>query len=195
MQCMQKLHYIDPEYRLYFAGNFQDYGLEQYLRHIVKAMGLEGVVFFDNWQDDVEGWLADKHFVVSASISESEGMGILEAMACGLKPVIHNFPGAEEIFGSEFLFNISEDFCKQILSENYEPSRYHSFVEKRYPMNRQLAGIDGIFGQLEAEIGAHRGSGIKPAEAAGGNEGASSFKKGFGEEINKVAATTARRGF
>ena len=123
MQCMQKLHYIDPEYKLYFAGQFQDYCLEQYLRHIVKAMGLEGVVFFDAWQDDINDWLADKHFIVSTSIGESQGMGILEAMACGLKPVIHNFPGAEEIFGSEFLFDISEDFCRQILSDRYETQR------------------------------------------------------------------------
>ncbi len=156
MQCMQKLHYIDPGYKLYFAGNFQDYCLEQYLRHTVKSMGLEGVVFFDGWQDDIKGWLADKHFIVSGSIFESQGMGILEAMASGLKPVIHNFPGAEEIFGSEYLFSISEDFCVQILSDKYEPGRYRSFVEERYPLKGQLCQIDKIFTGLEAEIGTQR---------------------------------------
>jgi glycosyltransferase involved in cell wall biosynthesis len=192
MQCMQKLHYMDPEYKLYFAGSSQDYSLEQYLGHIVKAMGLEGVVFFDNWQDDVNGWLADKHFAVSASISESQGMGILEAMACGLKPVIHNFPGAEEIFGSEFLFNISEDFCRQILSDNYEPYIYRSFVETRYPLNQQLAEIDGIFEQLETEIDTHKDGSVKTAEAVGVNEGMSGSKKEFDEEIRRVTASVIR---
>ncbi len=168
MQCMQKLHYIDPEYKLYFAGNFQDYCLEQYLRHIAKSMGLEEVVFFNGWQDDINGWLADKHFIVSASIFESQGMGILEAMACGLKPVIHNFPGAEEIFGSEFLFNISEDFCRQILSDQYEPRRYRLFVEERYPLKRQLFEINKIFAQLEAKIDSQRNNldGAEPAVSA-----------------------------
>ena len=152
MLCMQKLHFIDPEYKLYFAGDFQDNCLEQYIRHILKAMGLESVVFFDGWQKDLNSWLSDKHFIVSASLAESQGMGIMEAMACGLKPVIHNFPGAEEIFGSEFLFNISEDFCRQILSDNFEPYRYRKYVEEKYSLNKELAEINKIFTGLEAKV-------------------------------------------
>ena len=53
LQCMQKLHYIDPEYRLFFAGHFQDMSLEQYMRHMVKALDLQNVVIFDRWQEDV----------------------------------------------------------------------------------------------------------------------------------------------
>jgi glycosyltransferase involved in cell wall biosynthesis len=152
LQCMQKLHYIAPEYRLFFGGIFQDQALEQYLKHMVDALDLRDVVFFDGWQEDVRSWLEDKHYIVSTSIIESQGMGILEAMACGLKPVIHNFPGAEEIFPSEFLFNISEEFCEQILSDTYEPKRYRRFVEEKYPLKKQLTKINNIFTQFEVEI-------------------------------------------
>jgi len=152
LQCMQKLHYIDPDYRLFFGGIFQDKALEQYLRHMVDALDLCDVVFFDGWQEDVRYWLEDKHYIVSTSIIESQGMGLLEAMACGLKPVIHNFPGAAEIFPSEFLFNISEEFCEQILSETYEPQRYRRFVEENYSLKNQLTKINNIFSQLETEI-------------------------------------------
>jgi hypothetical protein len=79
-------------------------------------------------------------------------MGLLEAMACGLKPVIHNFPGAEEIFPSEFLFNISEEFCEQILSDTYEPKGYRRFVEEIYPLQKKLSEINSIFTQFETEI-------------------------------------------
>lgn len=154
LQCMQKLHYIDPEYRLFFAGNFQDSMLEQYIRHIVRALKLTDVVFFDGWQENMNAWLKDKHYVVSASIGESQGMGLLEAMACGLKPVIHNFPDADQIFPTEFLFNISEEFCQQILSETYEPQRYRGFVETNYSLKDQLTKINEIFTRLEAEIDA-----------------------------------------
>jgi hypothetical protein len=154
LQCMQKLHYIDPEYKLFFAGNFQDSMLEQYIRHIVRALKLTDVVFFDGWQEDMNTWLKDKHYIVSASIGESQGMGLLEAMACGLKPVIHNFPGADQIFPSEFLFNISEEFCEQILSGTYEPQRYRGFVETNYSLKDQLSKVNEIFTRLEAEIDA-----------------------------------------
>ncbi|MBA7638211.1 hypothetical protein ES703_45864 [subsurface metagenome] len=152
LQCMQKLHYIDPEYKLFFAGVFQDPMLEQYVRHMVQELKLTDVVFFDGWQEDINSWLQDKHYIVSASIGESQGMGSLEGMACGLKPVIHNFPGANQIFSSEFLFDISEEFCERIRSVSYEPQRYREFVEENYPLKNQLSKINDIFTQLEAEI-------------------------------------------
>ncbi len=152
LQCMQKLHYIDAEYRLFFGGISQNRALEQYLNYMVDALDLRDVVFFDGWQEDVRSWLEDKDYIVSTSIIESQGMGLLEAMACGLKPVIHNFPGAEEIFSSEFLFNISEEFCEKILSDRYEPKRYRRFVEEKYPLKKQLTKINNIFTQFEVEI-------------------------------------------
>ena len=152
LQCMQKLHYIDPEYKLFFAGVFQNPMLEQYIKHIVQVLELTDVVFFDGWQEDVNSWLKDKHYIVSGSIGESQGMGSMEGMACGLKPVIHNFPGADQIFPSEFLFNISEEFCEQILSDTYEPKRYRRFVEEKYPLKKQLTKINNIFTQFEVEI-------------------------------------------
>jgi glycosyltransferase involved in cell wall biosynthesis len=152
LQCMQKLHYIDPEYKLFFAGVYQDPMLEQYIRHIVQELKLTDVVFFDGWQEDINSWLQDKHYIVSSSIGESQGMGSLEGMACGLKPVIHNFPGANQIFPSEFLFDISEEFCEQICSVSYEPQRYCEFVRENYPLKNQLNKINDIFTQLEAEI-------------------------------------------
>jgi glycosyltransferase involved in cell wall biosynthesis len=152
LQCMQKLHYLDPGYKLFFAGTFQNPMLQQYIKHMVHALDLANAVFFDGWQEDMNAWLQDKHYIVSCSIGESQSMGLLEGMACGLKPVIHNFPGANEIFPPEFLFNISEEFCERILSGQYEPQRYRKFVEADYALIDQLRKINSIFTQLEAEM-------------------------------------------
>jgi len=152
LQCMQKLHYIDPQYKLFFAGTCQDPMLMQYLAHMVEVLNLTETVFFDGWQEDVNSWLADKHYIISSSIAESQGMGPLEAMACGLKPVIHNFPGADQIFPAEFLFDIAEQFCEQICSGLYEPQKYRSFVEEKYPLTDQLSRINAIFSGFEIEI-------------------------------------------
>jgi glycosyltransferase involved in cell wall biosynthesis len=158
LQCMQKLRYIDTEYKLFFGGTSQDPMLEQYVRHMAEALELTDVVFFEGWQTDVSSWLQDKDYIVSTSIGESQGMGILEGMACGLKPVIHNFPGADQIFPSEFLFNISEEFCEQILSDKYEPQRYRQFIEEHYPLKNQLSKINDIFTQFEHEIDSRQNS-------------------------------------
>ncbi|MHC4541526.1 MAG: glycosyltransferase [Planctomycetota bacterium] len=169
LQCMQKLHYIDPDYRLFFGGMVQDAALEQYLKHMVAALELGDVVFFDGWQPDVRSWLEDKHYVVSTSIIESQGMGVLEAMACGLKPVIHNFPGASETFPSEFLFNIAEEFCSQICSDVYEPQWYRKYVEERYTLNSQLNKVNNVFTRLEAEIDSQRSDTLCDSHSADSN--------------------------
>jgi tetratricopeptide (TPR) repeat protein len=153
MQCMQKLNYIDDEYKLYIAGIFTDPVLEQYIRHMVHVLGLDGVVICDGWQDDINRWLSDKHYIISSSLIESQGMGILEGMAAGLKPVIHNFPGAEEIYPKEYLFNIAEEFCQQIISAEYESVRYRRFVEQRYSRKQQLKDINKLITEFEKEIG------------------------------------------
>jgi len=152
LQCMQKLHYIDPEYKLFFAGPFESLSLEHYVRHMVQSLALADVVSLEPWPQDLNAWLRDKGCIVCSSITDFLGTALLEGMACGLKPVIHNFPGASEIFPSEFLFNISEEFCERVLSESHEPQRYRRFVEENFPMKKSLREIDRILAQLEADI-------------------------------------------
>ena len=94
LQCMQKLQYIDGDYRLSFSGRFESPALEQYVRHMVHTLGLASVVSFEPYPSDLNAWLSDKHFVVSSGIGEGQVEAVLVGMASGLKPVLHNFPGA-----------------------------------------------------------------------------------------------------
>ncbi len=151
LQCMQKLHYIDPEYRLFFSGQFQDPILEQYLKHMIQKLGLVGVVHFERTPSDWNAWLSDKHFVVSSSIDKTSVEMLLIGMASGLKPVVHDFPGADQVFPSEYLFNIAEEFCQGILDNAFDPAKYHCFVEERYSIQEQFRFINGIMEQLECE--------------------------------------------
>jgi len=149
---MQKLHYIDPEYRLFFSGAFESSSLEQYVRYMVQTLDLAGVVFFEPHPGELNAWLSDKHFVVAGGIGENQVESILAGMASGLKPVIHNFPGADRLFPAQHLFNIAEQFCERVLSQDYQPESYRQFVQQRYPLQEQLGKINGILSQLETEI-------------------------------------------
>jgi tetratricopeptide (TPR) repeat protein len=163
LQCMQKLHYIDPGYRLFFAGRFESPALEQYVRHMVRTLGLAGVVSFAPYPADLNAWLADKHFIVSSGMGEGQVQTLLAGMAAGLKPVVHNFPGAETLLPPECLFNISEEFCEQVTARQYDPPMYRRFVEDRYPIVEQLKQVNGILTQLETEIDLR-----KPSESGRG---------------------------
>jgi tetratricopeptide (TPR) repeat protein len=152
LQCMQKLRYFDAGYRLFFSGAFESPRLERYLRHMVGALGLEGVVFFESDPDDWNAWLSDKHFIVAAGFGEDRVETLLAALACGLKPVVHHFPGADKLLPSQYLFHMAEQFCEQVLAADYRPQEYRRLVEQRYPLAPQLKNVGEILAQLESEI-------------------------------------------
>jgi glycosyltransferase involved in cell wall biosynthesis len=167
LQCVQKLHYVDPEYRLFFLGRFESSVLEQYVRHMVETLGLRSVVAFEPYPSDLSAWLGDKHFIVAGGIGEHQVEALLTGMACGLKPVIHNFPGAEQLFPSQYLFDIAEQFCEHVLCPEYEPEQYRQFVETRYAIEAQLSKVSEILAQLESEIDLQRFAGLAGGRTAG----------------------------
>ncbi|MCK5564579.1 MAG: glycosyltransferase [Planctomycetes bacterium] len=170
LQCMHQLCSIDPEYKLYIAGYVSDEEafVGQYFEHMIKEFGLEGSVFIDGWQSDMNSWFADKDYIVCTSVIESQGMGVLEGMACGLKPVVHNFPGAAKTFSRKYLFNTADDFCIHVLSDNHNPIDYQDFVEYKYSLKLQLMRVNGLLMSVERtvpDIGV--GSDVLPAFSGG----------------------------
>lgn len=152
LQCMQKLHYLDGDYRLYFAGEFEDKSVEQYVRYMVEVLGLSSVVFFDGEVKNIRTWLRDKHYIVATGIGQGGLLGVLEGMACGLKPVVHNFPGAGQILSAEFLFNLAEDFCRQILSEVYESGSYCAIADRKHSRKARMKEINEVLVRIEKDI-------------------------------------------
>ena len=150
LQGLARLRGIDPGYRLFFAGDYQDDGaLEQYIRYAAGELGLTDALVFDGWQKDVAAWLEDKHYLVSASIVEGHPVSILEAMARGLKPVMHVYPGCRDCFPPEYLWRTLEEFCERILVDPYRPAEYRDFVAKRFPLSLQLKRINNLFLEFE----------------------------------------------
>lgn len=151
LQCFRRLLDADPEYRLFFAGEYQDDGsLRQYVEMLVAELGLAGAVRFDGWQSDVAAWLADKHYLVSASTSEGHPVGVLEAMARGVVPVVHVFPGAKAMLPEQYLYRTPAEFCRRILYGPYAPAACRACIEREYPRARQLARVAALVARMEA---------------------------------------------
>ena len=153
LQAFERLHAADPQFHLYFAGDYQDDGiLENYMRYAVQEMGLQEAVHFDGWQEDVAAWLEDKHYLVSSSIVEGHPVGVIEGMARGLKPVIHIFPGCRDFFPPEYLWRTVDEFCTRILADTYRPAEYRDYVAQHFPLKRQLDAINALFLEFEQNL-------------------------------------------
>ena len=144
LHAFRELVHADKKFHLSIGGNFQDARYELYFSQMVKEMDLARNIQFDGWIDDVAHWLKDKHYIVCTSVLEGHPIGLMEAMASGIKPVIHNFVGARDIFPKKYLWNTIPEFCHIITSEDYSSIEYKNYIEKYYSLNRQLHSIENV---------------------------------------------------
>lgn len=135
----------DPSYRLIISGPQQEFRYKAYLEHIISEMGIEhSVLIEDAVVTDVARWHRRVDFSVCSSPSEGHPFTPMEAMAHGVKPVIHNFIGAKSIFPEDLIWTTIDDFVRIIVDEPYEPKRYREFIESRFSFDRQMDRIKKI---------------------------------------------------
>jgi glycosyltransferase involved in cell wall biosynthesis len=154
LQIAHRLHSLDPRYTFHVAGAFTDLRTARYLRQMMPALGLGGVVTFDGAVGDMPTWYADKGTLLSTSMYESFGMNIGEAMATGAFPVVHAFPGADRLWPPECLFASTDDAVSLIRSAR--PGLYRGWVADRYGLDRQVDAVIGLLAELDDHTGIER---------------------------------------
>ncbi|WP_448375169.1 glycosyltransferase [Fervidobacterium sp.] len=148
VQILKKLTEIDRAYTLEWAGSMQDERIYRYLNYILEKMGISSNFKFVGWKDNVDEYLEDKEIFLSTSIHEGYGVAILEAMAKGIKPVIHNFYIAEEFYPGHLIFNTVDEAVCMITSSEYDSEFYRRFVEDKASVDKQIREIDDIIKNL-----------------------------------------------
>jgi len=113
--------------QFHVGGTFQDEEIELYFRDLE----LPNVRYF-GWVR-TEEFLRGKRFIISTSVTESFGMGVAEAMAMGLTPLVHAWPGADTIWPRECLWNTFEELGA---IKPKDPAWCREWVETRYSMGR-----------------------------------------------------------
>lgn len=145
IQTIKSITTRDSRYKLYIGGEFQDIRYIQYFKQMIEEMNLNNNVFYQGWQRDTNNWLEDKQFILCTSVLESQGMGVMQAMAKGIKPVIHNFVGAKEIYDRKYLWNTIDEAVEMILSNEYNSLEYRKFIENNYESKNKINKIDNLF--------------------------------------------------
>ena len=148
MQTIKSIVNRDSRYKLYIAGEFQDIRYIQYFRQMLDEMKLSNNVFYQGWQGDINNWLEDKQYILCTSVLESQGMGIMQAMSKGIKPLIHNFVGAKEIYDKKYLWNSIDDAVEMIVSDDYNPLEYRKFIENKYDYMDIIQKINNLISSI-----------------------------------------------
>ncbi|ABR30380.1 glycosyltransferase [Thermosipho melanesiensis] len=151
LQIIKKLVEIDSKYKLHIAGEHLELRYMIYFQHMIKEMGLENNIIFYGFIEDINEWLEDKNYILSTSIHEGHPLNIIESMAMGIKPVIHNYFGSKKQWPNELIFNTIDEAVDIILEEDYDSRKYRTFVEKNYDFKKEILRIKNLINTLNKE--------------------------------------------
>lgn len=130
----------NPEYELHAVGSSLDSWELAYVESFVKRNKLK--FFYYPSVGDMNTFLEDKHYILLTSFKEAFSFIVGEAMAKGLRPLIHNFWGAEGVWDKKYIWNkVSE--VKPMLND-YNPIEYRQYIEKYYPLKKMLLEYDKL---------------------------------------------------
>ena len=148
LQCIKAAVDCDPAFRLHVAGTFQEIRFEVYMKHLIEQMGLANNVVLHGWVKDIPNWLGSMQYVVSTSPWEGCPLNVIEAMACGIKPLIHNWQGAKDLFPPGLVFNTVGEFIDLLTSRDYDSTAYRHHVQTHFNGDLNVLKIEAFLESL-----------------------------------------------
>jgi len=128
------------DYKLFLVGADGDSEVEDHIKWFTEKTGLQDVVINSGHHPYKDLWklMWEMDFLVSASYSESQGMGIIEGMATGLKPLIYNFPGSDFHYKPAYIFDRCDDFIHKIVTGNRLPKSYSDYAIENFSIEKNI---------------------------------------------------------
>lgn len=122
---------LQNDFEFHILGDFQNIRLKLYFDSFMKRNPNINIKIYD-WipQEEVNEWLEDKDMILCTSLLESQNLSVMQAMLKGIKPLVHNFVGAEYIYDKDFLWFDINELQGKALKNDYNPARYREFVKK-----------------------------------------------------------------
>lgn len=109
LQVFKKACDVHGNLELHIAVDWQDSRIKFYVDTLIDELDIKDKVFFHPWQTDLNKFYADKSYYLSSSIEESLHVACGEAMAAGLKPVVHCWESSQDFYPQECIFRTVDE--------------------------------------------------------------------------------------
>lgn len=133
--ALQILALLPEWYELHVAGAVQDSCTAEYLHHVGKRIRRKVYLYDHVPHEQMDLWWEQMGYCLSTSLSEGNPNNVIEAMAKGIRPVVHCWPGAEDQFLTANLFHTAEEAARMIASEDYDSDSYRAQVEHKFSLS------------------------------------------------------------
>ncbi len=129
--------YIEPKWHEYAYNQLIDVtGLKDRIHIVPNLSGPEGM---NDWYHTMDYTLVTSH-------KEAFSFAAAEGMACGLKPIINNFFGSDNIWPAKYRFSSIHEACEMIGEGSYEPEEYRQYIADNYDIQTMFKKMDDLFG-------------------------------------------------
>jgi len=143
LQIAMKLKEIDPRYKIHWLGQRSDYQWEHaYFDEFIEHYDLP--IEITNICDSVDEFLEGKNYLLHASHKEAFSAATAEAMAKGIKPILHRFYGADYLWPGMTWSTIDEAVA-MITEDKYDSLSYRQYlIDHEYTTPQMMERIDKI---------------------------------------------------
>lgn len=148
LQVILKLHKLDKRYKFHWLGQRSDHNWEYaYFDDFVEHHNLP--IEFTNILLDgvtVDEFLEGKNYLLHGSVKEGYSYATAEAMAKGIKPVVHRFYGADDIW-PDMTWDSIDQAVDMITNGEYDSKSYRQYlVDKGYTLESMMDKFNKIIG-------------------------------------------------
>jgi len=141
--ALMVLSELPRDYTLYICGRrSQPAWQEAYWTDYINKNQLS--VVFQSDIPDMNEWWEDKDYCLLTSQKEAFSYSTAEAMAKGVKPIIHRFYGSDTVWPEDFIWDRISQAKEMILSDDYRPELYRGYIQKRYPIDKFFEAYDKL---------------------------------------------------
>jgi hypothetical protein len=133
-----------PGYEFHWLGKNNDYHWETaYLEDMIKTK-CPNLILEEEFVDDLDAWWEDKNYCLSVSKKEAYGYNIAEAMAKGIKPVIHRFYGATAIWPGLTWTDLTQA-VDRLTEDNYNSKFYRQYlIDHRLDLESMMQSFEKV---------------------------------------------------
>jgi glycosyltransferase involved in cell wall biosynthesis len=138
--ALQIMASLPEKYVLHIAGGIQDQWLMDYISNFMQCVRRKVVIYGQLPYEQMNLWWEQMGVCLSTSYSEGNPNNVIQAMAKGIKPLIHLWPGAIEQFPQDYLFATAPEAAQMIQDTTYDSEGYRDLAVKRFG----LANIERV---------------------------------------------------
>jgi len=153
MLLVHAFNSLPKNFKLHIAGEWQDDRERIYFSHIIKEIGLSDRIDYVGQlpHDQVGSWMASKNYILCTSPWEGHPVAIAEAMASGIKPLIHNFWGAKKIYPPNLIWSTFSELNQMVsIDSPYNSYSYCQYINSHYSRKNQIKKIKDLIQYLNA---------------------------------------------